>query len=444
MPIDLLIRGGQLVTPTGVREADLAIDGGRIVGFDSADARDEIDATGLHVFPGLIDPHVHFNEPGRTEWEGFATGSAALTAGGGTVFFDMPLNSTPVLDVDAFDAKAALAAEKSVADFGLWGGLTPNNLDNMPALIERGVVGFKAFMCDTGIDDFAYADLDTLRKGMEIAAEHDALVAVHAERQETAVALRERADAAPQRDWETYLKSRPPLLEVVAVQEALALAKDTGCRLHIVHVSVPYAIELVQQARADGVDVTCETCPHYLAFTEDDLVERGASLKCAPPLRNADAAAQLWEDLGGDRFAFVASDHSPCPPAMKDADDPFKVWGGIAGVQSTRSVLLSGEPALKLDAIANLTAANVADRFRIENKGQIADGFDADLALVDLSEPYELTAGMLLDRHRANPYVDRTFAGLTRRTILRGVTMYLDGNIIADPCGKLLTPWRLS
>ncbi|MEM6313678.1 MAG: allantoinase AllB, partial [Planctomycetota bacterium] len=338
----------------------------------------------------------------------------------------------------------ALAAAKSVADFGLWGGLTPDSLDHMPAIADRGVVGFKAFMCATGIDDFQHADPDTLAEGMTIAAKLGALVAVHAERQETAVALRARADASGKRDWCAYLNSRPPLLEVVAVQEALALAKDTGCRLHVVHVSVPYAVELVRQAQADGVDVTCETCPHYLAFTEDDLLERGAALKCAPPLRTSDAAAQLWEDLGADRFAFVASDHSPCPPELKDVDDPFDVWGGIAGVQSTRSVLLGGEPILKPTAVAALTAANVADRFGIDGKGRISPSFDADLALVDVGCRYELTTDMLLDRHKLSPYVGRTMTGLTCRTILRGTTTFLDGRIVAEPCGRLLTPRRSS
>ncbi|MEM6314678.1 MAG: allantoinase AllB [Planctomycetota bacterium] len=430
MPIDLLIRGGHVVTPDGVRECDIAVDAGTIVSFDAEPAREEVDATGLHVFPGLVDPHVHFNEPGRAEWEGLATGSAALAAGGGTVFFDMPLNSTPVTNADAFDAKAALAAAKSVADFGLWGGLTPDSLDHMPALADRGVVGFKAFMCATGIDDFQHADPDTLMAGMEIAGELGLPVAVHAEDPHGLRPL--AADA----DWDAFTESRPIRAEASAIIKAIALSQDAGCDLHVVHLSSMRCISGGMEQLA-----SFETCPHYLTFTDADMREHGSSLKCAPPLRRAGDIDGLWDELWRDKvIEFVASDHSPCPPQLKEGG-PAKAWGGIAGVQSTRSVLLE---RLQPKRVAQLTAERAVQRFGLENKGRISVGFDADLALVDVSCRYELTTGMLLDRHKLSPYVGRTMTGLTRRTILRGTTTFLDGRIVAEPCGRLLTPRRSS
>ena len=286
--------------------------------------REELDARGLHLFPGVIDAHVHFNEPGRTEWEGWATGSRALAAGGGTACVEMPLNAhPPTLDGAAFDAKAAAASASSVVDFALWGGLTPDNLDRLEELAERGVVGFKAFMCDSGIEDFRAADDDTLHAGMAKAAELGLPVAVHAERPA-------RLTTPDGTDWRAFVASRPVEAELEAIEVAIALAHETGCSLHVVHVSSGAGVELV--ARAEGV--TCETCPHYLTLTEDDLEELGTRAKCAPPLRSAAERAALWRHAEAGRIAFVASDHSPCPPDMKDK--PFTdAWGGIAGAQTT-------------------------------------------------------------------------------------------------------------
>ncbi|MEM8782050.1 MAG: allantoinase AllB [Planctomycetota bacterium] len=446
MPIDLLIRGGTLVTPDGTIQADLAIDQGTIValGDPSDAARDEIDATGLHIFPGVVDPHVHFNEPGRTEWEGFATGSAALAVGGGTTFIDMPLNSTPpVLTVEAFDVKAAAGQARSGCDFALWGGLTPTNLDQLEALADRGVIGFKAFMCDSGIDDFLRADDDTLLKGMERAASLGLPIAVHAENQELAVGMtrRVRGELATQGPsaMTTWTASRPPLCEIDAVNRALLFARHTGCKLHLVHLSTAYAVELVETFRPD-VDVTCETCPHYLTLTLSDTLRIGPNAKCAPPIRtdaNRDALQELARQGG---FDFIASDHSPSPSGLKASRDIFDVWGGIAGVQSTLSAVLSLDPPLPLTQVARLTATHAARRFGLAGKGVIAPGFDADLALVDLHRTFTLTRDMLLDRHRLSPYIGRTFTGLPIRTLLRGHTIALDGEAVGHPLGRLITP----
>ncbi|MFT3787986.1 MAG: allantoinase AllB [Tepidisphaeraceae bacterium] len=437
MPWDTLIRNGQVVTPTGVRAADIAIEAGQIVEIApglAGSAREAIEAAGLHVFPGVIDPHVHFNEPGRTEWEGFATGSAALAAGGGTCFFDMPLNSSPpTLDGPSFDLKLAAARANSRTDFALWGGLTPKNLDRMEELAERGVIGFKAFMSGSGIDDFDRADDLTLYRGMQIAKRLGLPVAVHAESEEITSGLTREIRARGGKTWRDYLASRPIVAEVEAIQRAITLAGETGCKLHIVHVANSRGSELVRLAKQFiGADVTCETCPHYLTFDSDDLERIGTALKCAPPVRTRADVEELWQDLFDGKFCFVASDHSPAPAAMKTGDVPFSIWGGIAGVQSTLAVLLSHKPALPIDRVARLTSSNVVERFGIERKGRIDVGVDADLAFVDRSTSYTLSREMLHDRHKLSPYVGRMFEGVVRRTFVCGHTVFRDGRIIDD------------
>lgn len=445
MSVDLLIREGTVVRAESTEIADLAIDGGRIVDVGpslSTTAKETIDARSFTIFPGLIDSHVHFNEPGRTEWEGIATGSSALAAGGGTCFFDMPLNSAPpTLNGPAFDLKLAAARQKSVTDFALWGGLTPGNLDRLEELAARGVIGFKAFMSGSGIDDFERADDLTLYRGMQIARQLNLPVAVHAESEEITARLTAEIRKAGRKAVDDYLASRPIIAEVEAISRAITLAEETGCRLHIVHVSSSRGVELVRRAAASGqCDVTCETCPHYLILNHDELRRLGARAKCAPPLRTAAENESLWQDVIGERIAFVASDHSPAPASMKQSDDFFGIWGGIAGVQSTLPILLSRRPALSPPLIGRLTALNVANRYRLPGKGQIAPGFDADLCLVDRSASYELTRDMLLDRHKQSPYTGRTFHGRVVRTIVRGKTVLMDGQIVGPPSGQLIKP----
>ncbi|HEU5430235.1 MAG TPA: allantoinase AllB, partial [Thermomicrobiales bacterium] len=363
MTYDLVIRGGEVVADDGVTRADVAVADGQIVAIAteiSGSARETIDAAGLHLFPGVVDPHVHFNEPGRTDWEGWATGSAALAAGGGTVAIDMPLNSSPpTLDGPSFDAKRAAAEASSCVDFALWGGLTPDNVDTLAELADRGVVGFKAFMANSGIDDFHAADDLTLYGGMRAAARLGLPVAVHAESDAITRRLAARAVAAGRTGVRDYLASRPAIAEIEAVGRALLLAAETGCALHVVHVSTGRAVALIAAARDRGVDVSLETCPHYLAFTEDDLESLGAVGKCAPPLRSAAEVEALWRALAAGQIPFVASDHSPSPPDMKRGDDFFRVWGGISGCQTTLPLMLTEgfrARTVPLDAIARWTA----------------------------------------------------------------------------------------
>jgi len=436
VPCDLLIRGGTVVIPRVFpAPADVAIEDGRIaaIGPDLEAGREEIDARGLHVLPGVIDAHVHFNEPGRTHWEGWATGTRALAAGGATACVEMPLNAhPPTVDGAAFDAKLAAARASALVDFGLWGGLIPGNLDRLEELAERGVVGFKAFMCDSGIEDFPAVDEDALGAGMARAAALGLPVLVHAE---SPAALREPAGTS----WRDFVASRPVEAELRAIETALALAEQTGCSLHVVHVSTGRGAALVADARARGVDATCETCPHYLVLTEDDLEELGTRAKCAPPLRPAAERDELWDHLAAGRIAFVASDHSPAPPAMKGldaaADDFVGAWGGIAGCQSLLALLLDAG-RLPPATIAALTSAGPAERFRLP-KGRLEPGADADLVLVDLAAT---EAPELHDRHRLSPFAGRPLRGRILRTLVRGTTVFRDGMIVADaPRGRLIT-----
>jgi allantoinase len=355
----------------------------------------------------------------------------------------MPLNSSPpVLDGASFDLKQEAAEAKSLTDFALWGGLTPGNIDKLEELAERGVIGFKAFMSNSGIADFQSVDDLSLYRGMKKAKSLGLPVAVHAESESITSALTAEITAAGRTDIAAYLESRPIVAEVEAIERAIILSEETGCRLHIVHVSTSRGIELVRRAAARGTDVTCETCPHYLVLNRHDVEQLGASAKCAPPLRSPGENDALWQDLVAGKIAFVASDHSPSPPDMKIDDNFFKVWGGIAGVQSTLPILLSRGPALPYTLVANLIATNVARRYELPEKGRIAEGMDADLTLVNVPACFELKREDLLDRHKLSPYVGRTFHGVIERTIVRGTTVFQNGKITGKNGGRLIKPVR--
>lgn len=438
---DLVVRGGSVVTPDGVLGRDVAVVDGRIaaIGADlPATGREELDAAGLHVLPGAVDPHVHFNEPGRADWEGIATGSEALAAGGGTTYVDMPLNNIPVTtDGDAFERKRAAAEAASHVDFGLWAGLVPGGAGAIEDLWRRGAHGFKAFLCDSGLPEFPPADDLTLVEGMRRCAALGAIVLVHAENAAIVAELGRRASAEGRSGARDFAASRPVLAELEAIDRALFFAAETGCALHVVHVSTPRGVELVERARAAGVDATCETCPHYLLLTSDDAERLGPIAKCAPPLRTAADRDGLWTLLERGVLPIVASDHSPCPPELKTGADFLSAWGGIAGCQTTRGLLIA-EERLSLPAIASVTATGAARRFRLAEKGRVEVGCDADLAIVDLTRAWELRPDELRYRHRISPYTGRRLRGSVVRTILRGRTVQREGRIEGPPAGRLV------
>jgi len=430
-----------------MRQADVAIEGGfiRAVESEIPGGREEIDARGLFVFPGLIDVHVHFNEPGHTEWEGAATGSRALAAGGGTLFFDMPLNSIPcTVNAREFDLKRSALEASSVTDFALWGGLVPGNVREMEALAERGVVGFKAFLCHSGLDEFPRVDDLTLWEGLREAARLGLPVAVHAENHELIAALSRRMIEQGRQGIRDFLESRPVLAELEAIQRATLLAGEAGARLHVIHISSGRGVLLAAEARQRGVDVSTETCPHYLFFTGEDVERLGAVAKCAPPVRDRKEQDNLWAELLGGNVDVIASDHSPSSPDRK-AGEFWRAWGGIAGVQSTLAVLLDQgyhRRGLPLERIASLVAAEPARRFRIADRGRIVAGACADLVLVDLSATFTLKPEDLLQRHALSPYLGASFRGAVKRTIRRGETIFAEGKITAKGGGKLVRPVR--
>ncbi len=430
---DLVIRGGTVVTSSSAGLADIAVAGGRIsaVGINLDDAKQEIDASGLHIFAGGIDSHVHFNEPGHTDWETIATGSAALAAGGYTSFVDMPLNSLPVtIDGPAFDRKLAAAQASSRLDFGLWGGLVPGNLDRLEELHMRGVLGFKAFMSPSGLDEFPASDEETLREGMKRIAELDSILLVHAE--DPAAITNPKGPTA--RD---FIESRPWEAELSAVHNAIRWAREAGCRLHIVHVSSIESAALIRDQREQGVDVSGETCPHYLLYAEDDLEKLGGIGKCAPPFRTKRNVEEMWNALAGGWLEMVVSDHSPSTQELKQGSDFNKIWGGISGCQSTRQLLLA-QKRLELPLIGALTSTNIAKRLGLQHKGEVAPGFDADLWLVDLEHEDVVRKEDLLYRNQFSAHEGQPIRGRTVMTLVRGRTVFADGRIISGPRSRLL------
>jgi allantoinase len=444
---DLIIRSGIIVGEQGELSADLAVDDGRIIAVAPAlagSARSEIDASGLYLFPGGIDPHMHCNEPGRTEWEGFATATAALAAGGTTCMIDMPLNAhPPTCDVQSFDAKLAAAQSQAKVDFALWGGLVPGNRDQLEALAARGVAGFKAFMSTTGTEDFLPADDLTLYEGMRVASRLGRIVAVHAENRTITDGMAREALLAGRVGVRDYLASRPAIAEYEAIQRAILFAEETKCALHIVHVSTGRGVALVHEAHARDIDVTCETCPHYLVFTEEDVERIGALAKCAPPIRSTDEVAALWGYIQSGLLPIVASDHSPAPPELKQSSDFFAIWGGISGCQSTLPLLLTegyAKRGIALTTIAKVLATGAARRFGFwPQKGTITIGSDADIALVNLHSEAELRTTDLFYRHRQSPYTGMRLKGRIVQTLLRGHVVFRDGQIVGEPIGRYLS-----
>lgn len=438
---DLVIRAGSVVTPGGLIPADIAISDGVIsaVGHNLGSAPVEIDATGLHVMAGGIDSHVHFNEPGHSDWETIADGSAALAAGGYTAFVDMPLNSLPVtVDGEAFDQKLAAASASSTVDFGLWGGLVPSNLDRLEELHARGVLGFKAFMCPSGLDEFPACDDSVLREGMRRIAALGSILLLHAEDAEIVDMLSREAIAHNMTGARDFARSRPANAEMNAISRAISLAEETSCAIHIVHVSTVQGMRWINEAQTSGVNVTGETCPHYLLYTEDDLERLGGLGKCTPPFRTAEDREGLWAMLGDGSLPIVVSDHSPSSPDLKRGEDFFKLWGGISGCQSTRQLLLA-QDQLDLRLVVALTSTNIAQRFHLKGKGDIAEGFDADLWIIDLDYKDIVRREDLLYRNRFSAHEGQPIRGRTVRTLVRGQTVFVDGRPVAGSSGRRVT-----
>lgn len=442
MRYDLCIVNALIVDESGSWRGALGIRDGRIAAlFDGAPdgSSDElIDAGGLPVLPGLIDAHVHFNDPGRADWEGFETGSMSAAAGGVTTVIDMPLNNFPAaVDGATLAAKQAAAQGRSLVDYCFWGGLVTDNVARLAEQDAAGAVAYKAFMSHSGIDDFPSVTDGVLLDGLRHAARSGKLVGVHAESDALTSYLAAQLRAAGRTDRRAWLESRPPFAELEAIGRALLLARAASARLHIVHVTLAEGVDLVDAARRAGQPATCETCPHYLALDEDDFVAIGPAAKCAPPLRSRANVEALWRRVLDGRVDLIASDHSPCPTADKQRGegDIWAAWGGISGVQTLLPLMLHEgvhRRGMALPLLARLASANPARLFGLyPAKGALRPGSDADVTIVDPDAEWTIAAGELFARHKHSPFAGRRVRGRVRTTVLRGRVIYDDGAICA-------------
>jgi allantoinase len=446
----LLISGGDLVDELSVRPMDVLVEDGRVSailrpGHDRTPVADAtLDATGLHVLPGVVDAHVHFNQPGRSDWEGFPSGTTAAAAGGVTTVCDMPLNChPPTLDGRSLQLKHSALANEAFVDYALWGGLVPGSLEHAAELQRGGVIGVKAFLCDSGLAEYPFLDEFRLVEAMHKCAELGLLLALHAEDAGETHRLGDQARQSGRRGPLDWAHSRPPSTELEAVRQALEDARETGARLHFVHISTADAARLVAEARGSGLDVSVETCPHYLLLDESDLEQLGSFGKCAPPLRSRHEVENLWQALLDGAFDWIASDHSPCPPSLKQTQDIWAAWGGLSGVQTLLPALLTeGVHArgLSLPKLVSLTAGNPARRLKLyPRKGALEIGSDADLTLVDLDRTWTLDQADLRTHWPVSPFVGRTFQGCVVATLVRGTVVWRDGSTqVAAGFGQLI------
>ncbi len=437
----------RVVTPEGVMPAAVTVEQGVIRRVEALEDTAPgagvpvMDVGDLAVLPGLVDVHVHINEPGRTEWEGFASATRAAAAGGVTTLVDMPLNSTPVTTtVAALDEKRRAAHGQCAVDVGFHGGLIPGNVGEIALLIEAGVLGIKAFLVHSGIDDFPNAGLAELRGAMRVCARYGVPLLVHAEWDSSDPA----PSAAGAYRYADYLASRPPVWETRAIEKLLALsAQFPGCPLHVVHLAAAEAVPMLAQARAAGLPITVETAPHYLHLVAENIPDKATQFKCAPPIRSEANREALWNALQSGVIDLIASDHSPCPPEMKrlDSGDFGAAWGGIASLQSELSVVWTeaSRRGFGLTDVAHWMAANPARSVGLHGKkGVIAPGADADFVIFDPEGEETVALERLHYRHQITPYAGETLRGVVRKTYLRGECVYREGKVTEARHGKLL------
>jgi allantoinase len=437
MELDLVFRAARAVTPAGERACCVGVRDGRIVAVEAElDAPQVVELGPDEVLlPGLVDSHVHVNDPGRTEWEGFASATRAAAAGGVTTIIDMPLNSIPpTVDVAALEVKRKTANGQAHVDVGFWGGAVPGNLADLRGLHEAGVFGFKCFLLHSGVDEFGHLEPDELAAALRELRAFDGLMIVHAE---DAHAI----DAAPPaqgRRYADFLASRPRRAEDTAIATVIALARETGARVHVLHLSSADALPVIADARRDGVAITVETCPHYLSFTAEEIADGATQFKCCPPIREAGNRDALWQGLRDGLIDCVVSDHSPCTPELKqfEAGDFGAAWGGVSSLQV-------GLPAVWTQArrrgfaladVVRWMAQRPAGLAGLGSKGRIAPGCDADLVVFAPDAEFVVDPAALHHRNPVTPYAGRALGGVVRGTWLRGTPV--DGR---TPHGRLLT-----
>ena len=429
MAHDLVLRSRRVVFPDGERPAAVGVQDGRITAIAGYEELAGEDLGDVALLPGLVDTHVHVNEPGRTEWEGFATATRAAASGGVTTIIDMPLNSIPpTVDVAALEAKQRAASGQCHVDVGFWGGAVPGNVADLVELHEAGVFGFKCFLIDSGVPEFPPLGAEDLAAALRAV---DALFVVHAEDPARV------GPAPPSRAYADFLASRPPAAEQSAIGLVVSSARLAGARVHILHLSAASALGLLAEARSDGVRVSAETCPHYLTLTAEQVPDGATQFKCCPPIRDAANQDALWQGLSRGSIDCVVSDHSPCTPELKrtDTGDFSAAWGGIASLQLGLSIVYSeaSRRGHSLSDVVEWMARRPADLVGLTGKGRIVVGADADLVAFDPQASQTVQPAMLRHRHAITPYAGQTLRGVVRRTWLRGVEV--DGG---TPRGQFL------
>lgn len=436
---DLKIAGADIVTETGVFPGDILIRDGKIAlvgdGGD-APAKETVKASGLYAFPGLIDCHAHLNDPGFTWREDFPHGTAAAAVGGTTTLVDMPLQNEPALtDARVFAAKEKAVAGRAHVDYAFWGGFIGPNVGELEGMHRAGAVAFKAFVGPVS-PDYKSVDMGAIRRELLAVKSFDGLAGFHCE--DYAIIKAAEADVGTTKDWRCYLDTRPLSAEIISTQSVIALARETGARVHICHVSHPEVAELIRRARREGLRVTAETCGHYLAFTNDDVVQRGAIFKCAPPLRDAAAREGLWEYVADGTLVGLASDHSPCRADEKDMGDKgiLGAWGGISGIQSTMQVVFDQGVARRglSPTFLARSSAGTAAAFALDHaKGAIRPGLDADIVLLDPKREWEITPASLKYLNQISAFVGLKGRGLPVMTFVRGKLAARDGEAVGGP-----------
>jgi allantoinase len=421
--VSFVLRGRRVVTPEGVRPAAIHVEGSRIARLSAWDevpaARPSFDAGDSLVMPGLVDSHVHVNAPGRTEWEGFATATRAAAAGGITTICDMPLNSIPpTTTVAALEAKRSAARDQCAVTVEFIGGVVPGNAGQLEALRNAGVCAFKCFLAPSGVPEFGHVDEADLREAFPVLARLGLVLMVHAEDP----AFLEFGGAS--RRYADYLASRPPEAERSAIELLIRLMEWCPTPVHIVHLSSATSLGLIRAARAKGLPLTVETCPHYLTFAAEEIPDGAVEFKCAPPIRGAGEREALWQALTSGEIDLVASDHSPCPPRMKATNgDFFAAWGGISSLQLSLPAVWTGARALGFapELLAEwMSAAPAQLAGMVGRKGALAEGHDADIVIWDPEQSFVVDPDKLLHRHHLTPYAGRGLFGVVRATIAGG------------------------
>ncbi|MEA2632198.1 MAG: allantoinase [Chloroflexota bacterium] len=442
------LRSRLVVTPSGVRDSAVVVRGEVIDSLVTPDRLDPSwpveDVGDLVVLPGLVDAHVHINEPGRTEWEGFATATRAAAAGGITTRVDMPLNSSPVTTtVEALALKEAAAKGQLRVDCGFYGGIVPGALGHVEPLGAAGVLGFKAFLCHSGIDEFPNATESDLRAVLPLLARRGLPLLVHAELPGPVPPPPDPETAADCRSYARHLASRPREWEQDAIRLLIALCRETRCRVHIVHLASADALPMLAEARAEGLPLTVETCPHYLTFAAEEIPDGDPRFKCAPPIRERENRERLWSGLRDGVIDTIGSDHSPAPPGLKQLEtgDLTRAWGGIASLQLALPAVWTEarRRGFSVGDLAEWMARRPAQLVGIaDRKGAIAPGLDADLVVFDPDDTFVVDPSALHHRHRATPYEGRTLTGRVVATWLRGHAIYRSGLSVESPRGRAI------